>query len=75
MAVSLVAPWMIQDFPEDAKFLTEKERKFVVHRLRQDTGGAGNFRWLYVKNAFRDWKTYVCALSSPVPAQTLWRRL
>lgn len=62
VAVSLVAPWMIQDFPEDAKFLTEKERKFVVHRLRQDTGGAGNFRWLYVKNAFRDWKTYVFAL-------------
>ncbi|BGP55657.1 hypothetical protein JCM8202v2_003262 [Rhodotorula sphaerocarpa] len=68
VAVSLVAPWMIQDFPEDAKFLTEKERKFVVHRLRQDTGGAGNFRWLYVKNAFRDWKTYVSCIFTIISA-------
>ncbi|GAA6027742.1 hypothetical protein JCM8097_008011 [Rhodosporidiobolus ruineniae] len=60
--VGCIAPFMIEDFPEDAKFLTERERAFVVHRLREDTGAAGEFRWRHVKAAFKDWKTYCYAL-------------
>lgn len=53
---------MIEDFPEEAKFLTPAEKAHVVRRLREDTGAAGSFKWAYVLDAFKDWKTYVFAL-------------
>ncbi|BGP24271.1 hypothetical protein JCM10295v2_003181 [Rhodotorula toruloides] len=60
--VGCISPWMIEDFPEEAKFLTSVEREHVVRRLREDTGAAGSFKWKYVMDAFKDWKTYVFAL-------------
>ncbi|GAA5885824.1 hypothetical protein JCM6882_007574 [Rhodosporidiobolus microsporus] len=65
--VGCVAPFLIHDFPEDAKFLSERERAFVVRRLREDQGVAGEFRWVHVKNAFLDWKSYVYSLSLFTP--------
>lgn len=62
VAVALVSPWFIEDFPEDAKFLSPKEKEFVVHRLKQDVGAGGHFDWRHVKSAFLDWKAYVFAL-------------
>ncbi|KWU42228.1 transporter [Rhodotorula sp. JG-1b] len=62
VVVALVSPWFIEDFPEDAKFLSPKEKEFVVHRLKQDVGAGGHFDWRHVKSAFLDWKSYVFAL-------------
>lgn len=62
VVVALISPWFIEDFPEDAKFLSPKEKEFVVHRLKQDVGAGGNFDWRHVKSAFLDWKSYVFAL-------------
>ncbi|GAA5990880.1 hypothetical protein JCM10908_000062 [Rhodotorula pacifica] len=62
VVVALVAPWFIEDFPSDAKFLSPKEKEFVVYRLKQDTGADGGFKWAHVKSAFKDWKSYVFAL-------------
>ncbi|GAA6020852.1 hypothetical protein JCM10207_001681 [Rhodosporidiobolus poonsookiae] len=63
LATFVVGVWaifMIQDFPEDAKFLNEHERAFIVNRLKEDTGAAGGFRWVHIKGAFLDWRAYVC---------------
>ncbi|GAA5830862.1 hypothetical protein JCM11251_001101 [Rhodosporidiobolus azoricus] len=46
----------------DAKFLSERERTFVIRRLREDQGTAGEFRWSHVKSAFLDWKSYIYML-------------
>ncbi|KAE8158269.1 major facilitator superfamily domain-containing protein [Aspergillus tamarii] len=63
IAVAFIAPFAIHDFPETAKFLTEEERKFVIHMLRtQNTGGtteATEFRMKYVIDALLDWQIYV----------------
>jgi len=36
--LSVLAFFTISDFPEDAKWLTEPERAFVIHRLAKDQG-------------------------------------
>ena len=54
--------FIIQDFPEDAKFLTEEERTFVVRRLQEDdqySAGGENLRFKYIIESVLDWKTWV----------------
>ncbi|GJN88975.1 hypothetical protein Rhopal_001946-T1 [Rhodotorula paludigena] len=60
--VALAAPFMIEDFPEDAKMLSPVERKFIIKRLADDIGTSGEFRWVHVKNAFKDWRVYIMML-------------
>ncbi|KAN0100516.1 Major facilitator superfamily domain containing protein [Tylopilus felleus] len=53
--------WVIQDFPETAKFLTDAERVFVIRRLRADmqfSAGGEQFKIKYVWQSLKDWKTY-----------------
>ncbi|KAB8227124.1 putative MFS nicotinic acid transporter Tna1 [Aspergillus alliaceus] len=64
VVVACFAPFAIHDFPETAKFLTDEERKYVIHMLRtQSTGGAAaessEFRMQYVIDALLDWQIYV----------------
>ncbi|KAF8315931.1 MFS general substrate transporter [Clavulina sp. PMI_390] len=66
--------WMIQDFPEDAKFLTEDERAFVIARLQADNqrsaGGAEKLSRHHVWAAMKDWKTWfgmLCFAGAEVP--------
>ncbi|UCK59200.1 hypothetical protein AFCA_002022 [Aspergillus flavus] len=63
IVVAFIAPFAIHDSPETAGFLTEEERKFVIHMLRtQNTGGtaeATEFRMKYVIDALLDWQIYV----------------
>ncbi|PCH36326.1 MFS general substrate transporter [Wolfiporia cocos MD-104 SS10] len=54
--------WIIQDFPDTAKFLTEEERTFVIRRLHADgqvsaTGEKLTLR--YVVQGLSDWKTWL----------------
>lgn len=64
--VAVAAHFLIQDYPDTAKFLTEEERTFVIHRLRHQystDGGAqysGNekFKWKYVRDALLDWQVW-----------------
>ncbi|KAH9913952.1 MFS general substrate transporter [Epithele typhae] len=54
--------WIIQDFPDTAKFLTEQERTFVIRRLQADSqhSAAGEeLRWRYIWKSLVDWKTWV----------------
>ncbi|PGH20341.1 hypothetical protein AJ80_03609 [Polytolypa hystricis UAMH7299] len=66
VVVAVIAFFTIYDFPETASFLTERERAWVVHRLKYQ-GSVGmkmvaqveTFQWKYVKDAFTDWQIYV----------------
>ncbi|TDL26740.1 MFS general substrate transporter [Rickenella mellea] len=54
--------FIIQDFPDTAKFLTEPERAFVVRRLQEDdqfSAGGEALRWRYIWKSILDWKTWV----------------
>ncbi|WDK21992.1 major facilitator superfamily transporter [Colletotrichum graminicola] len=58
--VAVGAFFTLHDFPETAKFLTEEERAFVVHRLKyQGQVQADEFKWRYVWDAFKDWQIWV----------------
>jgi MFS family permease len=57
--------WIIQDFPDTAKFLTEEERAVVIRRLQDDSqySAAGeNFKMRYVWRSIFDWKTWISML-------------
>lgn len=65
--VAFVAPFAIHDSPETAKFLTEEERRFVIHQLRTQSSADASemvqdqatFQWKYVIQAFTDWQIYL----------------
>ncbi|KAG6888874.1 hypothetical protein C0992_007270, partial [Termitomyces sp. T32_za158] len=54
--------WVIQDFPDTAKFLSEAERTVVVRRLQGDdqfSAAGEKLRMKYIWAAIKDWKTWV----------------
>jgi len=60
--VGIASYWVIQDFPDTAKFLTAEERAFVIHRLQDDTkfSAAGeSYNKKRIWQSLVDWKTYV----------------
>ncbi len=62
MVAGVVSFWIIQDFPDTAKFLSEKERTVVVRRLQGDDQFSANgeeFQVKYIKQSFLDWKTWI----------------
>lgn len=67
VVVALVAPFAIHDSPETASFLTEEERRFVIHSLRiQNSADAremvqdeAKFQTKYVIDAFLDWQIWL----------------
>ena len=59
--------FIIQDFPDTAKFLTEAERTFVVRRLQSDdqfSAGGESLKWHYIWKSLLDWKTWIGSESS-----------
>jgi MFS family permease len=65
VAVALLSFFIVQDYPESATFLTEKERQFVIQTLVDDSKGqATHFSAKFVWQALADWKTYVQSLNS-----------
>lgn len=54
--------WIIQDFPDTARFLTEEERTVVIRRLQGDdqfSAAGENLKMKYVWKSLSDWKTWV----------------
>jgi hypothetical protein len=54
--------FLITDFPEEATFLTDAERKFVKDRLIEDVGDSGRNTEMTAKdvfNVFKDYKVFV----------------
>lgn len=63
--MSLLFYFIITDFPEEAKFLTEEERAFVKARLQVDVGASAREEKITLKdvvNVFKD-----CRLMSYIP--------
>ncbi|KZT21600.1 MFS general substrate transporter [Neolentinus lepideus HHB14362 ss-1] len=57
-----VSFWIIQDFPEDAKFLTEAERTVVIRRLQGDdqfSAAGEKLKLKYIWKSLADWKTWL----------------
>lgn len=57
--------FILPDSPERAKFLTKKEKEFVINRLAIETGsGRGHvtnsdkIKMEHIKAGFSDWKVY-----------------
>ncbi|KAJ7180779.1 MFS general substrate transporter [Mycena filopes] len=53
--------WVVQDFPDTTKFLTETERTFVIRRLQGDDQYSAAGEKIQMRNiwsSFRDWKTW-----------------
>jgi len=54
--------WIIQDFPDTAKFLTEEERTVVIRRLQSDdqfSAAGEKFKFKYIITSLKDWKTWL----------------
>ncbi|KAJ7753037.1 hypothetical protein B0H14DRAFT_3896596 [Mycena olivaceomarginata] len=54
--------WIIQDFPDTAKFLNEAERTVVTRQLQSDDqfSAAGEaLKWKYIWKSLLDWKTWI----------------
>ncbi|KAJ0412951.1 major facilitator superfamily domain-containing protein [Aspergillus carlsbadensis] len=67
--VAFIAYFLIHDYPETARFLTDQERQWVLHRLRhQYAAGQAQFssnekfKWKYVKDALMDWQIYIAIM-------------
>ena len=53
--------WIIQDFPDNAKFLSEAERTIVIRRLQSDdqfSAAGEKLKMKYIRQSLTDWKTY-----------------
>ncbi|KAE8147733.1 major facilitator superfamily domain-containing protein [Aspergillus avenaceus] len=60
--VAIICYFLVTDFPEDAKWLTEEERRFVREKLAADTGKAAehaSLGWRDVKGVFKDYKIFI----------------
>ncbi|KAH9947914.1 MFS general substrate transporter [Amylocystis lapponica] len=54
--------WILEDFPENAKFLSEPERVWVIRRLHADmklSASGEKFKMKYIRQCLTDWKTWV----------------
>ena len=63
--IGIACYWMVHDFPDEARFLTEEERARVIKRLRDDNQASAEHEKLshrHVKSAYADWKTYAFSL-------------
>ena len=54
--------WIIQDFPYNAKFLSETERTVVIRRLQSDdqySAAGEKLKMKYIRQSLTDRKTYL----------------
>jgi len=65
VVVSIAAYFFVYNYPATARFLTPKEREYVVERLKEDSDAARNekFTWDGVIQALKDPKVWLYGLS------------
>ncbi|EIE80286.1 hypothetical protein RO3G_04991 [Rhizopus delemar RA 99-880] len=64
LLLAFAAYALLPDFPENSKFINDREREVVIHRLKKDAGPANqtHFSWKQFRSAFTDYKVYYHAL-------------
>ncbi|OJA18497.1 hypothetical protein AZE42_07587, partial [Rhizopogon vesiculosus] len=61
--VAFLSFFLMYDYPETAKFLTESERVYIVNMLKEDANNLStHYHIRFVLQAMKDYKTYVQAL-------------
>ena len=59
--VAFASFYMVHDFPDEAKFLTDEDRRRVIRRLKLDKQSSAEheeFKLDYLWASLKDWKTY-----------------
>ncbi len=59
--VGIASIWMVFDFPDEARFLSDVDRERVIRRLREDQQSSAEheeFKMAYFWASVKDWKTY-----------------
>ncbi|KAL2183949.1 MFS general substrate transporter [Thermothelomyces heterothallicus CBS 203.75] len=62
IVVGIASFWMVHDFPDEARFLSEDDRARVIRRLKLDKQASANhesFRMTWFWQAVRDWKMWL----------------
>lgn len=65
IVLGVLSFWVVVDFPDNATFLEEADRKRVIRRLILDQQASGEHeKWKtsYVWASLKDWKTYLGAI-------------
>ncbi|KAK2073233.1 hypothetical protein P8C59_007528 [Phyllachora maydis] len=60
--IGVVSFWMVHDFPDEAKFLSDADRTRVIRRLKLDMQSSAereDFKMLYFWQAVKDWKMWL----------------
>ncbi|RIA98946.1 major facilitator superfamily domain-containing protein [Glomus cerebriforme] len=77
--VAILAYFLISDYPEKTKWLSDEERRFATERLKNDAGKAHviQFDKKQLFAALKDWKVYLamlqlCTLSIPIYSFSLF---
>ncbi|KAH9833360.1 pantothenate transporter liz1 [Teratosphaeria destructans] len=66
VVIGCVSYWMVHDFPDDAKFLSDADRQRVIRRLKEDMQSSAEheeFKMEYFWASCQDWKTWIFALT------------
>ncbi|OIW32769.1 MFS general substrate transporter [Coniochaeta ligniaria NRRL 30616] len=75
VVIAVASFWMVHDFPDDAKFLSDDDRARVIRRLKMDKQSSAEheeFKMTYVWAALSDWKTYAGMLVYMGPLMPLY---
>lgn len=63
--IGIASYWMVHDFPDEAKFLSDEDRARVLRRLKADKQSSAqheSFQMKYFWASVRDWKTWCFAI-------------
>lgn len=65
--LAIVCFFLMQDFPDNARFLSETERELIIRRLQADdqySATGEKMCWKNIRRSLVDWKTWVAALNA-----------
>lgn len=65
IVIGVLSFWMVHDFPDEAKFLSDADKKRVLRRLAADKQSSAEheeFKMAYFWASVKDWKTYTGAM-------------
>lgn len=65
IVIGVLSFWMVHDFPDEAKFLSDADKKRVLRRLAADEQSSAEheeFKMSYFWASVRDWKTWTGAM-------------
>lgn len=63
--IGIASYWLVHDFPDDAKFLSDDDRMRVLRRLKADGQASAeheDFKMSYFWSSVKDWKTWAFAV-------------